>query len=87
MHVCWLIPAQDLAWSILSNIFYQSEEKELFVLITSWHQEKRHYLYQSCCALLIEVQLRESPAHATAMVTLILDDFVEFLFCPVLKEQ
>lgn len=87
MYVCWLIPAQDLAWSILSNIFYQSEEKELFVLIASWHQEKQHYLNQSCCALLREVQLGESPAHTTARVTLILDDFVEFLFCPVLKEQ
>lgn len=37
--MCWLIPAQDLAWSTLSNIFYQSGKKELFVLITSWHQE------------------------------------------------
>lgn len=39
-YMCWLTPpARDLARSILSNIFYQSGKKELFVLITSWHQE------------------------------------------------
>lgn len=37
--MCWLTPAQDLARSVLFNIFYLLGKKELFVLIAAWHQE------------------------------------------------
>jgi len=100
MHMCSLTPAQDLAQSILSDIFYQSGKKELLVLSTSWHQERWQYFSQCWCAARQwrcqqeevkstpqTVQLRERPARTTAKVAEILDCFVEFLFSPVLKEQ